>query len=407
MKIHLEIKDDFLSEKYEIAKTDLSLFLDLFDHKMPNSSFVKIKDFKHNLDNIIAQYDAIDSLYFRTREKFSFDSPEESVSIEKNDLSDDQLLFIDKISQMKNFNKIIITSINNEDINRSYVNYILFSIIKNKDKLKDMETVYHFLDNHFEIRFCDLILIFPKMKQEYIDKFIQNPSINPITLNEYMLKKEELPSLEDMLKEAARTKGTENRARLRRNHEAGHGDETASHPPDQQLQPSVDDVLRFFVSFADGLCFEFTKRAGSKVWELRSDVKKAFLNRRGAEIATSSNDENNREVTVAAIDAISDLDIKLRGISLQDDKTLMDSRIDSGDTLTAHLPEKKDNADEAAKRQQEAALENLITKQQEAMKNMSDDIHKGLANAMDAITAAKVRACVIHIKHIHTYIHVL
>ena len=221
------------------------------------------------------------------------------------------------------------------------------------------------------------------------------------------LKKRNLNTLEDMLKEAARTKGTENRARLRRNHEAGHGDETASHPPDQQLQPSVDDVLRFFVSFADGLCFEFTKRAGSKVWELRSDVKKAFLNRRGAEIATSSNDENNREVTVAAIDAISDLDIKLRGISLQDDKTLMDSRIDSGDTLTAHLPEKKDNADEAAKRQQEAALENLITKQQEAMKNMSDDIHKGLANAMDAITAAKVRACVIHIKHIHTYIHVL
>ena len=71
----------------------------------------------------------------------------------------------------------------------------------------------------------------------------------------------------------------------------------------------------------------------------------------------------------------------------------MESRIDSGDTLTAHLPEKKkDNNknNEAAKRQQEAALESILLKQQEALKNMSEDIQKGLANAMEAITTAKV-----------------
>ena len=137
--------------------------------------------------------------------------------------------------------------------------------------------------------------------------------------------------------------------------------------------------------------FEFTKKAGSKVWELRSDVKKAFLNRRSSEIAGCSTDEGKTEITVAAIDAIKDIDIKLRGISLQDDKTLMDSRIDSGDTLTAHLPERRDHAaDEAIKHQQEASLRDLIAKQQEAMKAMSEDIQQGLSNAMSTITTAKV-----------------
>ena len=214
---------------------------------------------------------------------------------------------------------------------------------------------------------------------------------------EVKTKKKNINSLEELLKEAARTKGTENRARLRRNHEAGHGDDTAASAPpvNQEDKPSVDDIIRFFVSFADGLCFEFTKKAGSKVWELRSDVKKAFLNRRSAEIAATSSDEekNNNNITIAAIDAISDIDIKLRGISLQDDKTLMDSRIDSGDTLTAHLPTpaKKDSSDDdSAKRSQEAALEELLSKQQESMKSMSNEIQKGLANAMEAITSAKV-----------------
>ena len=59
---------------------------------------------------------------------------------------------------------------------------------------------------------------------------------------------------------------------------------------------------------------------------MRADVKRAFLARRSGIV-----DDPEK--------ALEDMDMRLRGISLLDETNLMESRLESGDTVTIHFRE--------------------------------------------------------------------
>ena len=70
-------------------------------------------------------------------------------------------------------------------------------------------------------------------------------------------KKKGINTLESLLKDASRTRGT-----IERNKSVSNS------------RGNVDEYLRFFVTCSDGLCVEFTHRAGLKIWELKADVRR-------------------------------------------------------------------------------------------------------------------------------------
>ena len=75
-------------------------------------------------------------------------------------------------------------------------------------------------------------------------------------------KRKGITTLESLLKDASRTRGTIERAKVPANMliSAGSG--------------NSDEYIRFFVSCHDGLCVELTNRRGSKIWELKAEVRR-------------------------------------------------------------------------------------------------------------------------------------
>lgn len=164
------------------------------------NSIKKIKDIVNNEE--LLKSDILDAFYFITRDKLiKFQNNAiESVIVQIDSLSDFEFSFLKKsLPEIKKENdETIVITLDDLFIEESqgYINYVLYKIISNKDKIKDINTVYHFIDNHYESRFSDLILKF-NLNKEYTNKILQN--INPVVLHEYQLLKMELPSVEEIL----------------------------------------------------------------------------------------------------------------------------------------------------------------------------------------------------------------
>jgi len=84
-----------------------------------------------------------------------------------------------------------------EDIyNKDYVLYYLL----NNFPVQDIGMVTSFLDDSFDIKYSDLILRYT-LPKKYVDAFIDHKEMNPVVLTEYLSRTEELPSVEDILKQ--------------------------------------------------------------------------------------------------------------------------------------------------------------------------------------------------------------
>lgn len=81
----------------------------------------------------------------------------------------------------------------------------LYKVLLHSDRILDLENVYDFIDNFFEIRFADLILKYP-LKKELLAKILNNPNINPVVLSEYEERHSGLEPIEQVL--ASKDQGT-------------------------------------------------------------------------------------------------------------------------------------------------------------------------------------------------------
>jgi hypothetical protein len=162
----------------------------------------QIKDIKFYNKEILDKKDinSFDAFYFITREKLlniksdicsSFD-----ISFDKMS-SDEKLFFKDLFSSFNNFSTIkISTEKDPSEISLGYINYILYSIISQTNKISDIETIYHFIDNHYESRFSDLILKY-SLKNSYRDIILAD--INPVVFHEYETQEKDIPSIDYIL----------------------------------------------------------------------------------------------------------------------------------------------------------------------------------------------------------------
>lgn len=74
----------------------------------------------------------------------------------------------------------------------------LYKILLHSDRILDLDNVYDFIDNYFEIRFADLILKYP-LKKEQIAKIINDPNLNPVVYSEYEERNGMLEPVEHIL----------------------------------------------------------------------------------------------------------------------------------------------------------------------------------------------------------------
>lgn len=88
--------------------------------------------------------------------------------------------------------------VRNSDEWGSKKNYFLYKILMNERKVLDVDLVYDFIDNFFEIRFADIILHYP-LRQEYIQAILSDTSINPVVKEEYAEKNLEAEPVGEIL----------------------------------------------------------------------------------------------------------------------------------------------------------------------------------------------------------------
>ena len=131
--------------------------------------------------------------------------------------------------------------------------------------------------------------------------------------NQVKAKKQNIATLEDLLKEANRTR--EKELRKLKLHKG------SSEPEPRQ------SIIKFFIAGPEGLCVEFVEKAETNISQLLKEARKAFISKR-------DNDINYDQEMV-------DIRLVFKGKLLLPDQTLEDCDIREGDTLMAMLVERK------------------------------------------------------------------
>ena len=201
MEVKLTIYDENTNDTEYISPDDIEFINDLFDINLIYDPLKEIKEIKFKIKEEILERDHLDSLYFFTREKLLnlFISNKHHIT----DFNDMQLEYLRKLfpNLSNTLKKIVLNkaSVDITETHKGYINFILYNIIKNSKKISDINIIHHFIDNHYEPRFSDLILIYPKLDKEYINMILTDQNCNPIVKDEYKSKKEELMEIEDAL----------------------------------------------------------------------------------------------------------------------------------------------------------------------------------------------------------------
>ena len=131
--------------------------------------------------------------------------------------------------------------------------------------------------------------------------------------NQVKAKKQNIATLEDLLKEANRTREKELR-KLRMQKGAEIPDEKHS-------------VVKFFIAGPEGLCVEFVEKAETEISQLLREARKAFISVRDHDYAFDPN--------------LVELRLVFKGRLLLPEQTIEECGIKPGDTLMALLVEPK------------------------------------------------------------------
>jgi hypothetical protein len=130
--------------------------------------------------------------------------------------------------------------------------------------------------------------------------------------NQVKAKKQNIATLEDLLKEANRTREKELR-KLK-----------LAKGAEPEVRPTI---IRFFIAGPEGLCVEFVQKAETEVAQLLSEARKAFVSKRDHD---------------ASYDAsMIELRLIFKGKLLMPQQTIEDCEIREGDTIMAILAERK------------------------------------------------------------------
>lgn len=131
--------------------------------------------------------------------------------------------------------------------------------------------------------------------------------------NQVKAKKQNISTLEDLLKEANRTREKE----LRKLKLQKGADIPDSSPP----------IVKFFIAGPEGLCVEFVEKSETSIVQLIREARKAFISKRDQD---TSYDQG-----------MVDLRLVFKGRLLLPEQTIEECEIRTGDTLMAMLVEKK------------------------------------------------------------------
>lgn len=174
--------------------------------------------------------------------------------------------------------------------------------------------------------------------------------------NQVKAKKQNISTLEDLLRENSRREALQPKATTPQRGEA----------PASTIDRAVK--VKFFVAGPDGLSVEFAEWPQSSVLALRAKAKQAFVSRK------DSDGSGGGEKTVRLV---------FRGNLLLDDRTLDDYHISAGDTVVA-VPEAVAPTVAAPPAQEATAsakdggnlteVIDFLSKQQEAMREFAHDI---------------------------------
>lgn len=256
-------------------------------------------------------------------------------------------------------------------ISQMTIEYLLFA----QDRLS---SDLHELSVKYTLKKRNLL----KKRKEFVDL---QESVKHLK-GELKSKRKGITTLEGLLKDASRTRGTIERSKLVSN---------SILPP--VATGNADEYIRFFVSCHDGLCVELTSRKGSKVWELKSEVRRGnkddfyFTLIRLIFFFLISAFISRRDETVAIPD--SKIRILHKGILLQDETALMDNNVQNGDTLTAVFDVARDDDDDETPK--DTYLQEMIQKQQDALSMISEDIKQGLEAALKKMVEHEVAPVIV------------
>ena len=184
--------------------------------------------------------------------------------------------------------------------------------------------------------------------------------------NQIKAKKQNISTLEDLLKETNRNREKELRSIKKMK------DETTITTAD----PPKPSFMKFFIVGPEGLCVEFNMKVETEISKLLKEARKAFVSKRDLEQGTDE-----------------DVEMKLifKGKVLLEYETIESSDIHSGDSIMALLTYKKEskapvvlqtaiptNASEksqlSSKEETKSMIEFLSKQQHDLMKELAHDI---------------------------------
>ena len=179
-------------------------------------------------------------------------------------------------------------------------------------------------------------------------------------------KKQNISTLEDLLKETNRTRNMEVLS-LKRNLKEGQGPVASSAAVLDDATRASGGVLTFFVCGPAGLCVEFHESSDMKVRQLLSEARRLFL--------------------AGEVEGAAELQLVLRGKVLLPDNALRECDIRSGDTLLLLKNERRVEASLEKRRKQEveekeqndkkqpiSELLQLLAEQQNHMRDFAHDV---------------------------------
>lgn len=131
--------------------------------------------------------------------------------------------------------------------------------------------------------------------------------------NQVKAKKQNISTLEDLLKEANRSREKElRRLKLQKG---------------SDLHDTSPPIVKFFIAGPEGLCVEFVEKSETCIVQLLREARKAFISKRDQD---TSYDQGMVELRLV-----------FKGRLLLPEQTIEECEIRSGDTLMAMLVEKK------------------------------------------------------------------
>jgi hypothetical protein len=148
-------------------------------------------------------------------------------------------------------------------------------------------------------------------------------------------KKKGIQTLEALLKESALDRNRDRESRHRnksRNYESP--TPVVVSPTQPEIPKAKPPFTKFFVAGPNGLCVEFNVKNTAIIYDLKQDVKKAFISKRGG--VDLDNQGRVGEPTVSLI---------YQGRVLLDDSTIDNNEIRAGDTVVAVVEMNKINTE--------------------------------------------------------------